>query len=165
MMSGTITFDVAAFRLAFPAYADPVTYSDANLQAWFTAATGYISSSYGYSWCNPIVGLSGAQRVQALNLMTAHLLFLSGLSANGQVPGLMQNASIDKVSVGLTPPPVKSQFAWWLSLSPYGQSLLALLQVAAVGGAYIGGLPERAAFRRVFGGFGPGCCGGSRWLR
>jgi hypothetical protein len=159
-MGTPITFDVAAFRLAYPEYANtPPT--DATLQAYFNTASAYINPYSGVNWCNPIIGMNLAQQTLALNLLTAHLAYISGLIAQGQVPGLMQNATIDKVSVGLTPPPLKTQFMWWLSVSPYGQQLAALLQVASVGGTYIGGLPERAAFRRVLGGFGPGCCGGS----
>lgn len=95
--------------------------------------------------------LEGECRYRALTLLTAHLAALGVLIAAGQVPGLVQTATVDKVSVSLTPPPILTQFQWWLSLTPYGQQLLALLQVASVGGIYIGGLPEISAFRKVGG--------------
>ena len=73
----------------------------------------------------------------ALNFMTAHLVYLNQIANSGQNTALMQGATIDKVSVQLTPPPEAGQWQWWLNQSPYGQSLLALLQVASVGGFYI----------------------------
>lgn len=142
----TLTFDVTAFRLQFPAYADATLFPDATLQMYWDNATCYIDDNGSYGW------LQGTCRQLALNLMTAHLVALSVIVAAGQVPGLMQTATIDKVSVGLTPPPLKNQWGWWLSLTPYGQQLWALLQVNSVGGFYTGGAPELAAFRRI-GGF------------
>jgi hypothetical protein len=66
----------------------------------------------------------------------------------------VSGASVDKVSVTLTPPPVKSQWQWWMSLTPRGAQLLALLKSKAAGGLYVGGLPaERAAFRKAGGVF------------
>lgn len=167
-----ITLDTTAFRAEFPSYADATLYPDALLQATFTTATAYVSNNgnAGYSggyYCSAYFGLSLAQQTQALYLMTAHLLFIAGLAAqNGGtgVPGLTQSATIDKVSVSLTPPPVKSNFQWWLALSPYGQALLVLLGIAAVGGFSFGGSPELSAFRRVGGGFSPfGRFGCGRW--
>lgn len=137
-------FDVTAFRLEFPAFANTTTFPDDTLQAYWDSATCYVSD-VDYGW------LSGDCRFHALNLMTAHLTALSVLIAAGQVPGMMQTATIDKISVGLTPPPVKSQWQWWLSLTPYGQQLFALLQVRSVGGFISGGFPETGAFNRRYG--------------
>lgn len=144
-----IALDSAAFRIAYPMFANVVCYTDDVLGGWFDAATNYISDvDYGCT------NLSGKAQVLALNLMTAHIGYIFKTTADGDTPALMQSATIDKVSVTVTPPPVKSQFNWWLNLSPYGQQLLALLTTVGVGGFYAGGLPERAAFRRVGGGFG-----------
>lgn len=142
-----LTFDVAEFRLQFPAFANEITFPDAMLQRHWDMATCYVSDIGNYGW------LQGRCRQLAINLMTAHLTALSVLIAAGQTPGLVQNATIDKVSVGLTPPPLRNQWQWWLSTTPYGQELLALLQTRSVGGWYIGGRPELAAFRRVGGRF------------
>lgn len=140
-----ILFDVGEFRIAFPAFSNPVTFPTDTLQAYWDAATCYVDDEGNYGW------LQGDCRRRALDLMTAHLTALSVLIAGGQVPGLVQAATIDKVTVSLTPPPLKNQWQWWLSLTPYGQQLLALLESRAVGGFYIGGLPERSAFRKVGG--------------
>lgn len=143
-MSDVYVFDIPQFRVDYPAFSNTVTYPDQILQNNFNNATCYISNE-DYGW------LAGDCRYQALTLMTAHLTALNDLVAAGQVPGLAQTATIDKISISLTPPPLKNQWQWWLSLTPYGQNLLALLQVNSVGGLYIGGLPETSAFRRFSG--------------
>jgi hypothetical protein len=127
-----ITFDIAAFRAAFPQFANAGTFPDLTLQGYWDVAIVYISDvNYGY--------LSGGARERCLNLLTAHLAALGVLIAAGQVPGLVSGSTVDKISVTLTPPPVKDQFMWWLSLTPYGQQLAALLSTWAVGGLYIRG--------------------------
>lgn len=141
-----ITLDIAKFRTLFPAYANVTTYPDATVTMNWETATLYVSADdYGY--------MQGDTRARALYLMTAHLFRLSDIISSGQTPGLLSASSIDKISVTLTPPPLKSQFHWWLSLSPYGQQLLALLRVHSMGGFYVGGSAERVAFRKPGGGF------------
>lgn len=142
----TIVFDVAAFRVAFPAFANDTTYPDATLQAYWDAACCYISPE-DYGW------LHGACRVRALNLMTAHLAALSTMIANGQAVGVGQSATVGAVSVSMVPPPIKSGFQYWLAITPYGIQLWALLSAKAAGGLYVGGLPEKSAFRKVGGVF------------
>jgi hypothetical protein len=143
----TLTFDVIAFRLEFPAFANTTDYPDSTLQGYWDVATCFISDQdYGV--------LNGKCRQHALNLMVAHLAALAGVIAQNNykgVPSLSQAATIDKVQVTLTPPPLKSQWGWWLSLTGYGQQLYALLQAKSVAGLYVGGLPETSAFRRVNG--------------
>lgn len=132
-----IAFNVTAFYAAFPAFqATPVT----TLNQYWSMATGYITNQV---WgCRNV-----AKQTQYLNLMTAHLAALNDLIAAGQTPGLITGATIDKITVTLTPPPMKDQFQWWLNITPYGQQLLALLQVNSVGGWFIGGSPQRSFFR------------------
>lgn len=143
----TITLDPAAFRALFPQFADPAKWPDAALSIQFGAATGYVSAdTYG--------DMPVAARTNALYLMTAHLLALGVIIAqnnySGQV-GVVQGAVVDHVQITLTPPPVKSQWQWWLNTTPYGAQLLGLLDAQAAGGVFVGGLPERAAFRKVAG--------------
>ena len=143
----TIVFDSATFRLLFAQFADPAAFPDVKLQADFDMATAYVSpDTYG--------DMPAPARAQALNLMTAHLLALGVIIAQngyqGQV-GIIQGATVDHVAITLTPPPVKSQWAWWLNTTPYGAQLAGLLDAQSVGGFYVGGLPERAAFRKVGG--------------
>lgn len=146
-----IVFDPAAFRAnpLFAPFSNGTTYSDAILNAWAEIATNYISDENGGACIN---GISLKNQTLALNLMVAHLLALSTQIGNTprppKTPGLKQAATIDKVSVTLTPPPVRTQWQWWLSLTPYGQQLLALLQVASAGGFFYGARPVLPAFRR-----------------
>ena len=136
-----ITFDVALFRAQCPAYANPVTYPDETLQAFWDAATYYVSDVGN---CGT---LQGSGRQYGLNLMTAHLLYISGLVAKGQVPYVLAASTIDKVQVTTVQVPLKNQWGWWMSISPYGKQLWALLQVNSVGGYYIGGSPVLTSFR------------------
>lgn len=144
MSDPIIIFDVVQFRAFLPAFANSTTYPTETLQMYWNAATCYISDK-NFGW------LKNDCRREAIDYMAAHLLFIAAATAGGQIPGLVQNATIDKISVGFTPPPIKNQWQWWLSLSPYGQSLWALLQVNSAGGFYIGGSPEISALRKVGG--------------
>jgi len=141
-----IELDIDEFRNSFEAFVDPNVYTDAEIQTFWNSAICYISNEdYG--------SLSGDCRRAAINLMVAHLMKLSIMIQAGQTPGYVQSAGVDKVSVSLTPPPARNQFAWWLSLTPYGTQLQAMLASNSVGGFYIGGRPETAAFRKVGGSF------------
>lgn len=145
----TIAFDPAAFRAQFPAFGNANCASDAQLGLWATLASNYIGLSDSCCFM-----LNGQNRVAALNLMVAHIGTIFGQITTGDQPGFIKDASIDKVRVSIVPPPDGTQFMWWLGLTPYGQMLAALLESVTAGGTYVGGLPERAAFRRVGGGFG-----------
>jgi len=141
-----IVFDPVLFREQFPAFSCDAHYTDAMLQMMWDMAVCYISDcNYG---C-----LQGNCRQLAINLMTAHLQYISDKAVNGATTGFVTSATIDKVSVSTQAPPATNQtfFNWWLSQTPYGQQLLALLKAKSVGGLYIGGLPERSAFRKVGG--------------
>lgn len=145
-MSSILTFDIVQFRATYPEFTDP-PYTDAMLQQCWDTATCYISDKD----CGK---MTGKCRQTALNLMTAHLCLISNqASSGGGVSNLSQSATIDKVSVSVTPPPLRNQWQWWLSTTVYGQQLFALLQAKAVGGFYSPGLPETSAFRRVGGVF------------
>ncbi|AWB00244.1 DUF4054 domain-containing protein [Vibrio harveyi] len=143
----TIDLVFPEFRAVIPAYADTTTYPNDMLTAKWTEATCYISDqNYGR--------LPGRARKLAIQYMTAHLIYLGDLAKSGTPStGLITQASEDGVSVSLTPPPNRSQFQYWLNLSPYGQSLLTLLSKAYVGGMYIGGSRERQGFRKYGGRF------------
>ena len=143
-----IPLDPVLFRAMFPAYANDTKYPDAMLQLMYTQAGCYIANDN-----NPYLALRGDCLGLALMQMTAHLLYLNDLVSKGTVPGMVIGASIDMISTTLQAPPQKSQWQWWLNLSPYGAALLALLGVKGIGGWYIGGRPERAAFRGAFGAF------------
>lgn len=136
----------------FSIYADPTDYPAIKLQAYWDNALNYISNVGNFG------NIQGSQREYAIQLMMSHLIYLTNLvntgngagSGNGGAPGTvpyqMQNATIDKVTVSVIPPPNPNQFQWWLGTSPFGQQLLAMLQVQSVGGQYVGGSYVRAGF-------------------
>ena len=161
-MDGPIELDVDAFRAQFVQFKNTNCFTADLIQGWWDTAANFTST-----WPDQIVGTCG-QRVLACNLTTAHIGYLYNAIAQGQPLGVLTDAQIDKVRVGLKPPPINDQsmFQYWMAQSPYGVQLLALFNTMTVGGIYIGGLPERDAFRRVGGGFGgvpP--CGAGRWPR
>ncbi len=140
-----INYNDAAFRALFPAYANNAQYPTSMLQAFWDTATAYVSNRNGGCYTG---ALTLAQQTLALNQMTAHLVYLNGLIAVGNTPGILTGATIDKVNVTLEPPPIKNAWQYWLNQSPYGQQLLALLSVASVGGFYVSsGVPGRAGFQ------------------
>lgn len=140
------TFDVDEFRVQYKAFADDEKYPDDLLQMNFDTGSCYVTNKK-YGW------MQGDCRYEALTLMTAHLTALADLIAAGKQPGFVQSATIDKVTVNLTPPLVPTAFRWWLMTTPYGAQLSALLGVFGVGGFYVGGLPETLGFRKVAGVF------------
>lgn len=140
-MAAVLTFDAAAFRAFYPQYSNVEAYPNATLQAYWDAATCFISARN----CGD---LTGDCRVKAIWLMMIHLMTIGSTVAAGDTPGQVQSATIDKVSVSLTPPPIPNQWQWWLGTTPYGAQLLALLQVKSAGGFYVGGAPEIMSIRK-----------------
>ncbi len=138
--------DIPAFRLAFPAFSNVTTYPDAMLNLYYANAGFYISQND--AWC----GLSGLQLDYVLQTLLAHLLYCSDLIKAGKTNVIVTSSTVADVSVTLEPPPAKTGWEWWLSTSPYGLELWALLVVQSAGGWSVGGRPETSAFRKV-GGF------------
>jgi len=146
-----ITFDPVLFRSQFPSFTVAAGFTDAIIEAQWDIATCYINNQEACS-------ILGGCLAFAINAMTAHLLQLgvnSGIQApGGNATGNVTSATIDKVSVNIeAPPTITSQFHYWLNKTSYGQQLLALLKVKSIGGLYVGGLPEKSAFRKVGGVF------------
>lgn len=142
----TISFDPDLFVARFPAFSDGVLYPTESLQMYWDTAILFVSNE-DYGW------LTTAARTQVLWLMTAHITQLSTQTNDGDAMGVTSSATIDKVTVSLVPPPIKDQFQWWINLTPYGAQLFALLNTLSVGGFYIGGSPNYAAFRKPNGAF------------
>jgi len=139
-----VTPTVEQFRVRFPAFDDPVAYPDDLIEAYFGQAQCYIENDGNAC-------LSDSCLLEAIYLMTAHLLTLRDAMTSGDGADFVTSATIDKVSVTVQAPPERDQWSWWLNKTPYGQQLLSLLSLSAVGGMYIGGLPEGSAFRKVGG--------------
>lgn len=134
-----MAFDLTTFRTLYPAFEFD---TDAVILAVSEQALCFITDS----GCD--CGQTGWQ------LMTAHLLQIRANATDGTGTGVVTSASIDKVSVSLQAPPFgSSSYKFWLAGTPYGQQLAALLARCSAGGVYVGGRPERAAFRSVGGTF------------
>lgn len=137
--------DIGAFRKMFPQFEDAVIYPDPMLESWWVMASCAMSPDD-----NCIV--SGDCLQTSLYLMMAHMgLIMTKIAEGTTTVGAVTSATIDKVSVSFSVPPYKSGWQFWLSQTPYGMQLWAILSARASGGFYIGGAPERAAFRRVGG--------------
>jgi hypothetical protein len=142
-----ILFEPVIFRAQFAAFDDEEKYTDQFLCFWWDTATSFISdSNYGI--------VSGKSRRLALNLLTAHLIVLINNMNKNKQGGFVQSSTIDKIAVTKVAPPANEVWDWWLTQTPYGQQLLALLQMLSVGGFYIGGAPESSGFRGFGGEFG-----------
>jgi hypothetical protein len=141
-----ITYDDAYFREVFPQFASTAFFPESRIQTNWDMAINFISDENGGAYCG---SLNFNQQKLAINYMTAHLLALFSIIDTGQTTGVIQSATIDKISVTYMPPPMRDEWRWWLSQTPYGQQLLALLSTLAVGGFYYGGRPELASFRRA----------------
>lgn len=142
----TIVFDVAQFRTAFPEFSDITAFPDATLQMNWDTSTCYISDLDAGI-------LTGNCRRRAINLMTAHVTKISNNTTLGKTTNFKHSASVDKISVSVTPPPASDQYSWWLNTTPYGSQLEALLSSNIAGGLYVGGRREKSAFRKVGGSF------------
>lgn len=153
-------YDDDLFRKQFPEFSDKTKFPPEKLGIFWSVAASFVDTRD-----SPCRILSGDALVYALNLLTAHLLTLSmqaaesmngGASGGGGVPGqtgFITSAHIDEVSVTKMQPPVKDGWQFWLSSTPYGTQLWAILSMLAVGGISVGGLPERTGFRKVGGVF------------
>ena len=144
----TPTYSDTNFRLQFPEFADSNAYPASSLAAWWSMGSGYISTNNSASsyWTD-------AQNQLGNDLMAAHLAKSFALIGAGTTPGVVQSASEGSVSVSMVPPPAKTAFGYWLSTTPYGMQLRALLRMTAGAGFYVGGGYERAAFRKAGGVF------------
>jgi len=140
-----MNFDPVAFRAAFPAFADMITYPDAMVLGWFSIAQAYLASSWA---------MQGTTLTTAQQLLVAHIgTMMTNAMVDGSATGAVVSASEGSVSASFAPPPIKSSLDYYLSSSTYGIQLSALLDILAAGGDYVGGLPERSAFRKVGGVF------------
>lgn len=143
----TPAFNPDNFRSQFPEFADKTAYLDAALLAWWTTGTAYVSiDNAGCVWTD-------AQAQLASDLMCAHLTKIAvGLASDSStVVGVVTGASEGSVNVQIAPPPTKDGFQYWLSTTPYGLQLRALLRAVAGVGLHVGGGLERASFRKAGG--------------
>lgn len=138
--------DIAAFRASFPPFSNETAWPGPYIQSAWDMAVDYFGADDS---CR----LSGETKQRQLNLMTAHLLTTWGpvqQATAGASPalGAVTSATVDKVTVQRAGPPVRSALAYWLSSTPWGVALWALLSRSVAGGFFATGRAETAAFRR-----------------
>lgn len=135
-----ISYNDATFRAAYPAFASQPTYPTPTLQLYFCEAQSFVQN-------NQYNGMEGCATQMALYLLTAHFAQLATNIMNGNTtPGVETQATIDKVSITMMQPPLKTAWQWWLGQTQYGAQFLALMQAKSVGGFYSAGGPGRAGF-------------------
>ena len=143
----TQTYNDTLFRQQFQAFADTVKFPQANISAKFDMAVLFMGN---VDWW----ALSGATLLLGLNYLTAHLMQLETEILNGNTgAGVVTSATIDKVTVSLQAPPIKTAWQQWLGQTQYGLQLWALLSTIAATGFYVGGACERSGFRKGGGKF------------
>ena len=140
-----INLDIAAFRVNFDLYADETKYPDALLLAQYEIGKCYVADND----CT----MPEACREYALQSMLAHLLYIRDQVNSGVHVGMITSGTEDNVSVSLAQPAANDSWSFWFNASPFGRELMALLSVQSVGGFYVGGSPERKAFRKAGGRF------------
>ena len=119
-----------AFISQFPEFTD-----NESIDVMISRATNYVDIHCGCI-CN--------KKQYAIFLLAAHLLTIQNNISNGETTGGVQTgASIDKVSVSYAPPPYTNGFEYWLSQTPYGQELLALINILIATPDYVGGSFQR----------------------
>lgn len=151
-------YDDAKFRQLFPEFSDTTKYPAVTLSLWWDMTGSFIDCAPP-SWA----ALNGDRLAWARYLLLAHIYSLSlanvaeieseGGTEGGAQGGFVNSARIGEVSVSKVAPPSSDMFEWWIGQTPYGQQLWAMMQVLAVGGFSVGGLPEREGFRKIGGVF------------
>lgn len=147
-----MVFPLEQFRLLYPMFA---AVPDATVLAWAEQARCMLADQN-----------CGCED-SAWMLLVAHMLALNGFLGGNQGPGAIGNiasATIDKVSVSFAQNPgAKDSWSFWLASTPWGKQLAAQLARCRAGATgYVGGLPERSAFRSVGGIFPNGGRAGFR---
>lgn len=113
-----ITVDYNTFITYFPYFKDKITSE--SLQAAYSSASSVIAINEG------AIVLPLDSQIRGVYLATAHTLYLQlnpALAAQGKVA----SATEGSVSASFTQPQYKNWLEYWLSLSPYGLELLAIL--------------------------------------
>lgn len=113
-----ITVDYDKFMTYFPYFVGKLT--EESVQASYEGAKSVISVNIGE------IVLPVENQVRGVYLATAHQAYLM-LNPNLISQGKVSNASEGSVSAGFVQPQYKGWLDYWLSLTPYGIELLAIL--------------------------------------
>ena len=130
------------FRIIFDQFKNESLYPDFLIEHELDVAECYLGT-FGGSDC----------RLFEFQLMVAHLLYLRSMIREGKTHLVIADASENEISVTLVEPPTSGAFQYWLAVSPYGLQLLGIWKQRATSGMFVGGSPERDAFRKMNGGW------------
>lgn len=133
-----ITANINEFLLIYPQF---------NTDVLKPIAEYYLADNIGWASCKWDLKLFGCRLNTVLYLLTANRTYLNAQAQAGQAGqgGKVASANVDGVSVSYTAMPSADAFDYWLSLSPYGQELAAILDMISGLPKYYGG-----SFERVF---------------
>lgn len=109
----TVSYD--CFRTMFPALE---SYSNDDIRVASMGAGSYIATEIG------AIGLDFETQKRGVYLATAHIAYLR---ANPDKFRPLTSASEGSVSASFGLPPTKDMFQYYLSLTPYGLELMAIL--------------------------------------
>lgn len=138
-----IVVTIEEFYKEFPEF-NTETYQTICPRAFRQTKSFFSTKNYGR--------LKNDDRKTAFYLFCAHLSLLyfknstamqTGAASNGA--GLVASANVGEVSVSYVQIPNLDNLEYWLSLTPYGLELLALLEIYTSAPFYFGG-----SFERVF---------------
>lgn len=125
-----MTFDIAAFRSAFPEFTDPTVYPDAMINFWAAVAFELLPLCI---WKNLFT--------QATQLYVAHAITIAAQnvkeSGNGGAPGtfggVASNKAVGGASVAYDATDTSYQNAGWYNLTNYGKMLYAWIKMFGAG--------------------------------
>lgn len=122
-------------------------YPQFNTDTFSDISEFYFNDTYGWAVDEWEIKTFKSRINSAIYLMTAHRLILNKNAQTGQngQGGKVASASVGEVSVSYESIPSMDKFSYWLSLSPYGLELLALLETLTATPKYYGG-----GFNRVY---------------
>ena len=137
-MSSYITVSIDEFYTYFPEF---------NTDDYTTIASAALARAQVYISLKNWGRLQDDKRVLAVYLLMAHLATLMYKTSTGDTSstsGRVASASVGEVSISYEALPTSTDdFDYWLSLTPYGLELLALLNTLTAAPFYIGGSYER----------------------
>lgn len=144
-MAEQFTLDIAAFRVSYVEFANPVDFPETELNEAWDFATCFMPpySSYGT--------LSGKCRYKALTLLTAHILKTNKTyreSGFSDVGAIVNNAREDLIDVASQDIPASNTWEYNLNTTKYGRDYVQLLSSKSKGGFYGNPRPVKAGFLR-----------------
>lgn len=122
--------DTAAFRAAFPEFADSSIYTEESVSLWLTFATAQVNAR---RW--------GTQVNMGIYLYTAHEVTLAGQNLKtasiggtpGNISGPVNSKTVGSVSVGYDTQAATEKDAGHWNLTSYGKQFIRLARIFGAG--------------------------------